>query len=147
MNQLRHQLGTYQMISAAGGGFCRGGGFSQPISQLRNGRTALRSGTRVPKGGFTVAKHPSKWGRDCEIKKFPIWLCAVHLQNTITSSFQIQIVHRLKCWTPDFPRFETTYGIHNLSSMKCSKMRPTVTKWGAAATFQLIVCTVVFKRP
>ena len=24
-----------------GGGFCRGGGFSQPILQLRNGRTAL----------------------------------------------------------------------------------------------------------
>ena len=44
-------------------------GIPASISQLRNGRTALRSGTRVPKGGFAAAKHPSNWGRGCEIKK------------------------------------------------------------------------------
>ena len=30
--------------------------FSQPISQLRNGVTVLRNGTRVPRGGFAAAK-------------------------------------------------------------------------------------------
>ena len=49
--------------------FLKLGAFSRPISQLQNGRTTLRSGTRVPKGGFAVAKHPSNWGRGCEIKK------------------------------------------------------------------------------
>nr|CAN66444.1 hypothetical protein VITISV_011563 [Vitis vinifera] len=39
---------------------------SQPISQLRNERTTLQTGTRVPKGGFTAAKHPSKWCLVCE---------------------------------------------------------------------------------
>ena len=33
------------------------------------GVRVLRSGTRVPKGGFAAAKHPSIWGHSCEIKK------------------------------------------------------------------------------
>ena len=48
--------------------------FSQPISQLRNGGTALQNGTRVPRGGFAAAKPPAKWGLDCEISA---QLCAV----------------------------------------------------------------------
>ena len=43
------------------------------------------------------------------------------LQMAITSSFHLQIAYRLKCWTPNFPRFETRYGMHNLSSRKCFK--------------------------
>nr|CAN82047.1 hypothetical protein VITISV_016302 [Vitis vinifera] len=43
------------------------------------------------------------------------------LQTTITSSFHLQIAYRLKRWTPDFPRFETRYRMHNLSSKKCFK--------------------------
>ena len=35
---------------------------SQPISQLRNEGMELRNGTRVPRGGFTAAKPPAKWG-------------------------------------------------------------------------------------
>ena len=31
------------------------------------------------------------------------------LQMAITSSFQLQIAHRLKSWTPDFPSFEMIY--------------------------------------
>ena len=31
------------------------------------------------------------------------------LQTAITSSFQIQITHRLKIWIPDFPSFEMVY--------------------------------------
>ena len=116
-------------IFVARGGFRGGGGFLQPISQLRNGRTALRSGTCVPKGGFAVAKHPSKWGPCCEIKKFSLWLCAVRLQMAITSSFQLQIEYCLKLWTPDFPRFETTYGMHEMNFGKI-KMCPTVAKMG-----------------
>ena len=52
--------------------------------------------------------HPCK----CEIRFF---------QMAITSSFQIQIEHRLKLWTPDFPSFETTYGMHEMDFGKCSK--------------------------
>nr|CAN64809.1 hypothetical protein VITISV_042591 [Vitis vinifera] len=43
---------------------------SKPISQLRNECMGLRNGTRVPKGGFAVAKHPAKWGFSCEIGSF-----------------------------------------------------------------------------
>ena len=43
------------------------------------------------------------------------------LAMIITFSFQLQIVHRLKHWTPDFPRFEMTYGMHNLSFIKSFK--------------------------
>ena len=56
------------------------------------------------------------------------WRCDIsahdlhnHLQMAITSSFQIQIEHRLKLWTPDFPSFETTYGMHEMDFRKCSK--------------------------
>ena len=99
--------------------------FSQPISQLRNGVGRLRNGTRVPKGCFAAAKHPAKWGFGCEI---PAQLCTVHLQTTITFSFQIQITYRLKHWNPDFIKFKTRYSMQNLSSRKCSKMCPTVAK-------------------
>ena len=56
-----------------GGSILQRRGFLQPISQLRNGHMALRSGTCVPKGGFAAAKHPSKWLIGCEI---PAQLCA-----------------------------------------------------------------------
>ena len=60
-------------------------------------------------------------GTAAKSKKFPLWLCAVCLQTAITSSFQIQIAHRLKKWTPDFLSFKKKYGMHNLSSIKYSK--------------------------
>nr|CAN72228.1 hypothetical protein VITISV_013433 [Vitis vinifera] len=40
------------------------------------------------------------------------------LQTAITSSFQIQIAHRLKRWPPDFSRFETKYGMHEMNFRK-----------------------------
>ena len=43
------------------------------------------------------------------------------LPMTITSSFQLRIVHRLKRWIADFPRFETAYSMHEMSFKKCSK--------------------------
>ncbi|WKA06746.1 hypothetical protein VitviT2T_024631 [Vitis vinifera] len=43
------------------------------------------------------------------------------LQMTITSSFQLQFAHRLKRWTPDFPRFEKRYSMHEMDSKKYSK--------------------------
>ena len=42
------------------------------------------------------------WISRCEISA---QLCVVCLQTAITSSFQIQIMHRLKHWIPDFPSF------------------------------------------
>ena len=43
------------------------------------------------------------------------------LKTAITSSFQLQFVHRLKRWTPDFPRFKTRYGINEMDFRKYSK--------------------------
>ena len=43
------------------------------------------------------------------------------LPMALTPSFQLRIKHRLKHWISDFPRFETTYSMHKLSSRKCSK--------------------------
>nr|CAN62903.1 hypothetical protein VITISV_036728 [Vitis vinifera] len=34
---------------------------------------ALRSGARVPKGGFAAVKHPSKWRLGCEMEDFKVW--------------------------------------------------------------------------
>ena len=39
----------------------------------------------------------------------------------VTSSFQVQIVHRLKNWIVDFLSFKMVYSIHQLDSRKCSK--------------------------
>ena len=68
-------------------------------------------------------------------------------QMAITSSFQIQIAHRLKQWTPDFLSFKTTYGMHNLSSRKCSKNVSNSSKMGCGCNIPFQLCTVVFKRP
>ena len=54
----------------------------------------------------------------------------VHLQTTITFLLQLQIAHRLKRWTLEFPSFKTKYSMHNLSSRKCSKMCPNSSKMG-----------------
>ena len=43
------------------------------ISQLRNECTGLQNGTRVPKGGFAVVKHPSKWHFGCETEDLKAW--------------------------------------------------------------------------
>ena len=40
------------------------------ILKLRNECTGLRNGTRVPKGGFAVAKLPAEWGFGCEKWEF-----------------------------------------------------------------------------
>ena len=58
-----------------------------------------------------------------------------HLQTAITSSFQLQIKHRLNLWTPDFPSFETRYRMHNLSFRKWSKCAQKLPKWGGAKNF------------
>ena len=88
---------------------------SQPISQLWNKRMELRNGTRVPRGGFAVAKHPMNFRNSIRLA-----LCSC-LQTTITSLFQLQFVHHLKSWTPNFPSFETTYSMHKMNSRKYSK--------------------------
>ena len=43
------------------------------------------------------------------------------LPMAVTPSFQLRITHRLKNWIIDFLSFETTYSMHKLNSMKCSK--------------------------
>ena len=78
----------------------------------------------APKSALTVAK----W----------VWLqhfrstLHSHLQTAITSSFQLQIEHRLKLWTPDFPRFETRYSTHEINFGKWSKYAQQFPKWGGA---------------
>ena len=43
------------------------------------------------------------------------------LQMVITSSFHLWFAHHLKCWTPDFPSFETIYSMPKMDFKKCSK--------------------------
>ena len=43
------------------------------------------------------------------------------LPMVVTPSFQLRIVHHLKYWIANFPSFETTYSMHKMSSIKCSK--------------------------
>ena len=66
--------------------------------------------------------HPPK----CKIRFF---------QMAITSSFQIQIAHRLKYWTPEFLRFKRDMVCIIWAPESAPKTCPTVAKWGAAATF------------
>ena len=85
------------------------------ISQLQNQGVELRNGTHVPRGGFAAAKHPVNFRNSIRLA-----LCSC-LQTTITSLFQLQFVHHLKSWTPNFPSFETTYSMHKMNSKKYSK--------------------------
>ena len=111
---------------------------SQRGSQLRRWSFNLQSGTHVLAGGFAGAKHLAKFHkwisfRSCEmgfgLRNFrsSFRSCKIShslmrcLQTTITSLFQLQLVHRLKCWTSDLLRFETTYSIHKMDSRKYSK--------------------------
>ena len=43
------------------------------------------------------------------------------LQMAITSSFQLQFMHHLKRWTPNFLSFETTYSRNEMDSREYSK--------------------------
>ena len=72
---------------------------------------------------FRNLKAISKLGGDFAAKWEENSRSALHarLQMAITSSFHLQIVYRLKRWTPDFPIFETIYCMHHLSSRKCFK--------------------------
>ena len=98
--------------------FRRGGGFSQPISQLRNGGTGAVKWHSCAKWWFRSCKTPFQMAS--RLRNFRSALRA-RLQMAITSLFHLQIAYHLKHWTPDFPSFETRYGMHNLSSIKCFK--------------------------
>ena len=43
------------------------------------------------------------------------------LPKAISSSFQLQIVHGLKCWILDFLNFEMVYSMYKMDFGKCSK--------------------------
>ena len=67
-------------------------------------------------------------------------------QTAITSSFQIQIAHRLNLWTLDFPRFETRYSTHEMNFgkwLKCSQQLP---KWGGTncSVLAFLLCFPLF---
>ena len=95
-----------------------------------------------------------KWFRSCEtpfqmVSRLRNSRSALHscLQTTITSSFHLQIAHRLKHWTPEFLSFKKRYGMHNLSSRKCSKNVSNSSKMRCGCNIPFQLCTVVFKRP
>ena len=83
------------------------------------------------KWGVRAAKWHScakGWFRSCETTcEMGAWLRNFRstlrgcLQTAITSSFQLQFVHRLKRWTPDFPRFKTRYSMNEMDSSKYLK--------------------------
>ena len=114
-------------------------------SQLQKWNFNLRNGTRVLAGGFTATKHLAKFSQVIlqlisqlqngfwsakfsqlisqlilQLRNFRSTLCGC-LQKAITSYFQLQFAHRLKCWTPDFPSFEMKYSMHKMDSIKYLK--------------------------
>ena len=76
------------------------------------------------------------WISRCEI---PAQLCVVCLQMAITSSFQIQIMHRLKHWIPNFSSFKMIYGMYNLSSSKYFK---NVSKSSKIFALEFALCEI-----
>ena len=48
------------------------------ISQLRNECTELQNGTRMLKGGFAAAKHPSEWRLGYKMEDFKAWRFRSH---------------------------------------------------------------------
>ena len=79
--------------------------------------------------------------------KFFFALCTICLKTAIPSSFQIQIMHRLKLWIPDFLSFKFIYGMHNLSSRKCFKNVSNSSEIWCGSNISVQLCIVVFKRP
>ena len=55
-----------------------------------------------------------------QLRNWPSTWCD-WLPMAITSSFQLQFMYHLKRWIADFPSFETTYSMHEMDSIKCSK--------------------------
>ena len=81
------------------------------ISQSCKGATKFRSMKDTisqPKADFAALRN---------------WPSALsdRLPMAVTPSFQLRIMHHFKRWIADFPSFETTYSMYNLSSKKCSK--------------------------
>ncbi|WKA10556.1 hypothetical protein VitviT2T_028121 [Vitis vinifera] len=103
------------------GGFRGGGDFRSPFRSCEMGILCYEVALVCQRVVSQLRNTLRNGGAAVKSKKFPLWLCAVCLQMTITSSFQIQIAHHLKHWTPEFLIFKTTYGMHNLSSSKCFK--------------------------
>ena len=72
--------------------------------------------------------HCAKWLRNSRNKRLISQQCknlpsawSDLLAMAVTSSFQLQIVHRLKHWIVDFLRFKMVYSTHQLDFRKCSK--------------------------
>ena len=142
---------------------------SQRGSQLRRWSFNLRSGTRVLAGGFTAAKYLAKFHRwisfrssfhRCkmgfglrnfrnkrlilQLRNFRTAWCGC-IQTAITSSFQLQFVHCLKCWTPDFLSFETTYGMNEMESRKYSKcVQQFLSSWILHVRFLSLLLLLAF---
>ena len=52
------------------------------------------------------------------------------LPMALTSSFQLRFMHHLKRWIDDFTSFETTYSMHQMGSIKCSKsVQQSLSSW------------------
>ena len=97
--------------------------FHTLICTVRNLAWGVRNGTRVPGGGFARCENfrTLDWGvRNSRSAR------SSFLAMTITFSFQLGFGQRLKCWTTDFPSFETVYSMYKMDSRKYSKICPKV---------------------
>ena len=79
---------------------------------------------RSPFGTWAPFRSPTLPFCSCEMGfglwNFRITWCGC-LQMAITSSFQLQFMHHLKRWTPNFLSFETTYSRNEMDSREYSK--------------------------
>ena len=92
----------------------RGGGTSK-LQWVNSKLVSFWSGFRIHKLNFEIISWISK-----SFRHYPLAWCSC-LQMTITSLFQLRFANCLKRWTPEFPSFETIYGMYIMDSRKCSK--------------------------
>ena len=94
------------------------------------------------KGWFCSCETTYKMGarlRNCRSA-----LCSC-LQTAITSSFQLQFMHHLKRWTPDFLSFEMTYSMHEMDSKKYSKcVQQLLSSWILHVRFLSLLSLLAF---
>nr|CAN81850.1 hypothetical protein VITISV_004005 [Vitis vinifera] len=72
----------------------------------------------VPNGCEIISQQKGDFATLCKILP-SAW--SDRLAMAVTPSFQLRIVHRLKHWIVNFLSFETTYRMHELDFINCSK--------------------------
>ena len=114
------------------GGFRRHARWAVKFRKMKVSISQPSSCDFVAKGWFRSLRNwPSAW---CD------WL-----PMAITSLFQLRFTYHLKHWIADFPRFETTYSMHEIDSRKYSKsVQQLLSSWILHVRFLSLLSLLAF---